>query len=408
MIQAGRMALGRVLLIVCLPCSFLAAQQPDAALMQQYSREAQTALAESRYADAEKAYEKLAKLAPGIAEIHANLGLVYFQDGKYDRAVPALHEALKLNPKLSNAKYFLAMSLSELGRYEEAVPELKRGFKQAGDPALKRLLGLHLERAYTGLQRDDDAVEVALELTRLYPKDPEVLYQTGRLYGNYAYLAMQQLAKVAPNSIWRLQASAEVWESQGHYDLAITEYREILARDPRRPGIHYRLGRALLSRSQQAKTPTEAMKGQQDALAEFQQELQLDPTSSNAAYEAGEIYRKMGQLEKARELFETAVKYYPDFEEAQTGLGRVLVALGKPDLALTHLRKAVSLNPEDDVTYYQLALAFKALGKTDERRAALDKFQRLQAQRAEQQKLFMEASSPQGATKQELDMQPPQ
>jgi tetratricopeptide (TPR) repeat protein len=406
MVHTGRMVLCRVLLALSFSCSLLLAQQPDAALMQRYSREAQTALGEKRYADAEKAYEQLVKLAPGIAEIHANLGLVYFQDGKYDRAIPTLREALKLKPKLANAAYFLAMSLSELGRYEEAVPELKRGFKQAGDPALKRLLGLHLERAYTGLQRDSDAVEVALELTRLYPKDPEVLYQTGRLYGNYAFLAMQQLAKVAPNSIWRLQASAEVWESQGHYDLAINEYREILARDPHRLGIHYRLGRALLSQSQQAKSPEEQQKAQQDALAEFQQELQLDPTSSNAAYEAGEIYRKMGQLEKARELFETAVNYYPDFEEAQTGLGRVLIALGKPDAALTHLHKAVSLNPEDEVTYYQMALAFRALGKTDERRAALEKFQRLQAQRAEQQKLFMEASSPQGATKQELDTQP--
>ncbi len=407
MVHTGRMVLCRVLLALSFACSLLLAQQPDAALMQRYSREAQTALGEKRYADAEKAYEQLVKLAPGIAEIHANLGLVYFQDGKYDRAIPALREALKLKPKLANAAYFLAMSLSELGRYEEAIPELKQGFKRASDPSLKRLLGLHLERAYTGLQRDNHAVEVALELTRLYPKDPEVLYQTGRLYGNYAYLAMQQLAKVAPNSIWRLQASAELWESQGHYDLAINEYREILARDPHRPGIHYRLGRALLSQSRQAKSPEEAQKVQQGALAEFQKELQLDPTSSNAAYEAGEIYRKMGQLEKARELFETAVKYYPDFEEAQTGLGRVLIALGKPDAALAHLRKAVSLNPEDDVTYYQMALAFRALGKTDERRAALEKFQRLQAQRVEQQKLFMEASSPQGATKQELDTQPP-
>jgi len=30
-------------------------------------------------------------------------------------------------------------------------------------------------RTYTGLQRDKDAVTVALELNKLYPDDPEIL-----------------------------------------------------------------------------------------------------------------------------------------------------------------------------------------------------------------------------------------
>jgi len=203
-------------LALCLWCPCVAAQQADAGLLQHYSQEGQRALAEKRYPDAERAYEKLVNLNPGIAELHANLGLIYFQDGKYKQAVPALLQALKLKPSLPNAQYFLAMSLSELGRYGEALPALEKGFKGADDPGLRRLLGLHLERAYTGLQRDGDAVEVAVELSRLYPKDPEVLYQTGRLSGNFAYLAMQKLATVAPDSIWRLQASAELFETQGH------------------------------------------------------------------------------------------------------------------------------------------------------------------------------------------------
>lgn len=406
MVRAGGMAFRSASWVVFLSCSSLAAQQPDAGLLQRYSQEGQRALAEKRYADAEEAYEKLVKLDPGIAELHANLGLIYFQDGKYEQAVPAFRQALKLKSNLANAEYFLAMSLSEVGHYEEALPGLEKGFKRAEDPGLKRLLGLHLERAYTGLQRDGDAVEVAVELSRLYPKDPEVLYQAGRLSGNFAYLAMQRLALVAPDSVWRLQASAELFETEGHYDLAIAEYREILAREPHRHGIHFRLGRALLSRSQGANSPSEALKGQQDALAEFEQELELDPTNANAAYEAGEILRKTGHLEKARELFETALKYYPDFDEAQVGMGRVLITLGKPDLALTHLRKAISLNPTEEVAYYQLSLAYKGLGNREEQQKALAEFQRLHAQKVQQQKPLLQFSSPQGVTRQELDSQP--
>ena len=35
------------------------------------------------------------------------------------------------------------------------------------DPATKRMCGLQLMRTYTGLQRDQDAVKVALELNQL-------------------------------------------------------------------------------------------------------------------------------------------------------------------------------------------------------------------------------------------------
>jgi len=320
-------------------------------------------MAAKRYADAEQAYQKLIHLDPGVAELYANLGLAYFQQGKFEQAVPAFQKALKLKPSLANTKYFLAMSQSELGHNEQALPELSRGFRQTRNAMLKRMLGLYLERTYTGLHRDREAVDVALELTRLYPNDAEVLYQTGRLCGNFAYLAMQRLQEVAPESMWRHLASGDLFESQGDYALAIRGYRRVLALDPNRPGIHYRLGRALLH----SKQPD----SQAEALKEFEQELGLDPTNANAAHEAGEIYRKSGQISKAEAFFAMALKYYPDFEEAQVGMSRVLIAEKKPDLAITHIREALSLNPGDDVAYFQLAQAYRLLGNVAEQRKAL-------------------------------------
>ena len=388
----------KLLLFLCLSVLYLPAQQSDASLLQRYFQEGERALAEKRYADAETAYEKVRQLDPGTAEVHAKLGLIYFQQRKFAQAVPALRQALKLRPNLPNAGVLLAMSLSELGHFGEALPGLEKGFRQSADSALRRLAGLQLQRAYTGLQRDSKAVEVALELIRLYPEDPEVLYHTGRLYANFAYLAIMKLSQVAPGSVWTHQAAGEAHESQGHHDLAIAEYREVLALDPGRPGIHFRLGRALLSRSPQSNSQAEASK-------EFEQELQLDPTNANAAYELGEIHRKSGQLDKAREFFEMALKHYPDFEEAQVGLGRVLLGLGKPDLALPHLRKAISLNPENEVSYYQLSQVHKALGNLAEQQEALMKFQHLRSQKSRREESV--TLLPREVTKQELDSKTP-
>ncbi len=151
------------------------AQQPDPAVLQRHAREGERALADKRYADAEKSFEALRQLSPTTAEVHAQLGVIYFQQGKFAQAVPTLRQAIKLKPGLPNVDTLLAMSLSELGQYEEALPPLEKGFGATKDPVLKRLAGLHLQRAYTGLGRDADAVGVALQLTRLYPvrrRDP--------------------------------------------------------------------------------------------------------------------------------------------------------------------------------------------------------------------------------------------
>lgn len=349
----------------------------DPELIRSYSVQGERALAEKRYDDAAKAYEKLRAIEPGMAEVHARLGLIYFQQRRFTQAVPSLQEALKLKPALPNIGILLAMSLSELGRYTEALPGLERGFRQTGDAALRRMAGLQLQRAYTGLQQDDKAVATAFDVTRAFPNDPEVLYHASRLFGNYAFLTMRRLAEVAPNSVWKTQAAAEVHESQGEYDLAVAAYRQVLAADPQHPGLHFRIGRSLLARSRQPDAKPDLVT---QAAEEFRRELQTDPTNANAAYELAEIHRRAERMPDAEQLFETALKYYPDFEEAHVGLSRVLLASGKAAAAADHLNKAVSLNPRSAVAFYQLAQAYRVLGRTADQQKALAEFRRLRAE----------------------------
>ena len=49
-------------------------------------------------------------------EVHARLGLIYFQQGKFAEAIAPLREALRLKPALPKVDALLAMSLSEIGR----------------------------------------------------------------------------------------------------------------------------------------------------------------------------------------------------------------------------------------------------------------------------------------------------
>ena len=386
-------------LCFCLMAVGAFGQASGSSATEKYAEEGQRALTAGRLQDAERAYEQLRVLEPGVAEVHANLGLIYFQEGRFDEAVPAMRQALKLNSKLTRIDSFLAVSLSELGRYNDALPGLERGFHRATNPDIKRTCGLHLLRTYSGLRRDRKAVEVALELNELYPDDPEVLYHTGKIYGNYAFLTMQKLAQVAPASIWRHQTLAEASESQGSYDTAISEYRQVLAADAHRPGIHYRIGRTLLARSRQTGSSDDA----NEALKEFERELEIDPTNANAAYEIADAYRNAGQLEEAQKFFELALKYYPDFEEAHLGLGAVLTSLQKPELALPHIQKAVALNKQNEVSWYRLSQVQGMLGNAGERQKAFAEFQRLRAQKSSQEEAGKQISSTEEVTKQTID-----
>ena len=363
-------ALGSLSILMVIAAGMALAQAAEDDSAQKYADAGQRALAMGQFTEAQSDFEQLAKLHPEVAEVHATLGLIDFKLRLYEAAVSEIHAAQKLKPGLPRLDSLLGLSLAELGRFNEALPGLEKGFRQSADPEIKRMCGLQLMRSYTGLQRDDDAVKVALELNRLYANDPEVLYNTGKIYGNYAFLTIRKLAQEAPHSVWRHLAAAEAFESQGSYNEAIGEYRAVLAMDPGRLGIHYRIGRTLLAQSHQ----TGAQANTDEARKEFEQELQLDPRNGNAAYEIGEIYRKAGELDQAKQYFERALQYYPDFEEAQLGLAAVLMAQQKPEEALPYLKAAIALNADDEVSWYRLAEVERALGDKSAAQSALVSF----------------------------------
>jgi predicted Zn-dependent protease len=158
----------------------------------------------------------------------------------------------------------------------------------------------------------------------------------------------------------------------------------------------------LLARAAAGEGDVAALRAQ--ALAEFERELTVDPTNANAAYEAGELERRADRLSQARTFFETALRHYPEFDEALVGLGRVLVASGAPKDAVAPLQKATTINPQNEVAFYQLATAYRALGQADAQAQALAAFQRLRQARATAREIVPRSAPP--VTPQTVDTKP--
>lgn len=344
-------------------------QQPE---LDRYSEQAQRAMAGKDWEAAAKALEKMTKLAPGVGEVYGNLGVAYYSLSRVSEAAQAFERALKLDPNMKRAQVMLGLCFAEMGRNQEAVAILAPAFRRPSDRQMGRLIGLDLQRAYVGLQQHDQAMSVADQLLERFPDDPEILFHASRLHADRAYDLMVQLMRGAPDSIWVHYATAEVHESLQHYDLAIAEYRAILDKEPRLPGIHFRLGRVMLARSKDPAAMDEAAR-------EFELELAISPQNADAEYELGELYRQRGQFGPALEHFSRAVLAVPKFAEARLGLARTLISAGKPREALTHLQEAAALNPQDEVPHFLLASAYKALDDSANQQKEMAQFQKLQA-----------------------------
>jgi predicted Zn-dependent protease len=340
---------------------------------ERYAEAGQRAIAAGQFGEARKDFEQLAKLEPAVAEVHATLAAIYFKQHEFELAVREVRTAQKLKPGLPKLDSLLGVSLAELGRFSEALPGLVNGFRQTVDPDVRRMCGLQLLRAYTGLDRDSDAVETALMLNKLYPDDSEVLYHTGRIYGNFAYITMLKLHDKAPNSVWMLQAQGEANESQKDYDAAIIAFNHVLTIDPNRPGIHYKLGRIYLTRFRDSQKPED----RDAAIREFSAELAHDPESGNAGYELANLHAADGNRDDAITQFQAVLQRYPDFEEALVGLGGVYLEIQKPAEAIPLLERATRSRPGDEVAWYRLAQADRATGNKQEQAKALEAFTRL-------------------------------
>ena len=66
---------------------------------------------------------------------------------------------------------------------------------------------------------------------------------------------------------------------------------------------------------------------------------------------------------------------------------------------MAHLRKAILLNPRDDVAHFQLSRAYRELGNTAEQQKAIAEFRRLRSEQSRQEAVLLRRE----VTKQELD-----
>jgi|SRR5437868_1647844 len=249
-----------------------------------------------------------------------------------------------------------AVDLAKAGRCREALPLLRRSLRIT-DKAFRREVGFAGVRCAMLADQPDGATDFLRFLNHEFPHDPDVLYLSVHTYSDLSTRASAELASSAPKSTPALELNAEALEVQGKWDEAEKQYQLVLRQNPNMPGIHYRLGRILVSK------PDFGPAAADQAKQEFEKELRVDPSNAGAEYVLGQLARQKEQWDEAVQHFSRAAKLDAGFGDAFLGWGGSLVSAKKFSEAIPPLETAVKLQPGNPAVHYTLAIAYARSGR---------------------------------------------
>jgi serine/threonine protein kinase len=143
------------------------------------------------------------------------------------------------------------------------------------------------------------------------------------------------------------QKTIKQWLDEGnalyeakHYKEALAAFEQAIQLDPRYASAYMGKGITLMK-----------LTSYKEALAAFDRTIQLDPHSALAYRGKGAALYFMNSYEEALAVFELAIRIDPTFALAYGGKGAALNALERYEEALTAYDQAIHLDPKDAYTY---------------------------------------------------------
>ena len=213
------------------------------------------------YPAAVRAYERGLAVAPDNVELLNSLGFALFQQGKSQDAIVALEKAVAVDPKHAKSHNNLALAAIDLGELELAEAHYRESLAIEPQAAIYNDLGFVLERQ--GLA--DEAATSYRKALELDPKSASAHYNLGS----------------------SLARSGRFAEAERHFRSALKQKPD--ARTYTALGVVLRqLGRT------------------DEAVVQLRKAIETDGTYAPARQELAETLGKLGRVEEARKVMETA------------------------------------------------------------------------------------------------------
>ncbi|MEY4631641.1 MAG: hypothetical protein RIQ81_1761 [Pseudomonadota bacterium] len=228
-------------------------------------------------------YRKALAVEPGNAAALRNLGIMQVKTGDYPNAIRSLEKAAERYPSDFDANYYLGEACRAEGRYGDAIYRYQQSLRaRPADPrALKALAWSFYKIRYYA-----EALTNGRKLQEIDPKDPQAAVIVAR--------TMIKLRRF-DEALQTVQLAA-----RGSDRTALPFLRSVEGDVFLETGNHARAGDAYAAALREA------------------------PLTASALYGMARVSRHKGQMDKASDFLEKAIRVRPEMAEAHFMLGEVL------------------------------------------------------------------------------------
>jgi tetratricopeptide (TPR) repeat protein len=291
---------------------------------------------------------------PNDAEPHVILARFYFAKEMPGEARLHLSAALASRDSSPEAHYCLGRYFLDLGDYYQSRDYFERCLQ--ADPNFYVALR-DLQCCYYELGDFAQGIEACERLLESDPTDAGSYYNLGLLYQRLGrtHLARKFFEEAIRQDPAFYKASfmiAEYHYGRGEYDLALARYEESNRIVPDSPETLGRLGDCLYQLGRVS-----------DAYRHYVRARNEDPLFENARHHLieGQTLAGDGDLEGARQRFLRATEVHENLAEAWNELGGVLLRMGKPEEALTVVRRGAEIEADHPALLANLLVCCRRL-----------------------------------------------
>jgi len=335
---------------------------------EELERRANGAWDADRVADALRLYRAGIELDPRWLEGRWRLALLFWLAECDLEARDAVRRLVELAPDNGRGWALLGVSEYRLQEYDQALLHLSRaaalGLSEGGvgreaQHALALLLGRSGDYARASRALND--------LIRKGSDDLEILMACGLVALRMPRLPSE--IEKADEDLVRTAGRAARAAYSGAVEGARKWFDELVARYPRRRGVHFAYG-LVLSRE-----------ASPEAIGMLRKEVELFPDNAEAQAKLAFEILDRGDPHQALAPARAAVELTPDSYWSQLALGRALLATGATEEAVVPLEEAARMSPDREETYLALALAYGRAGRPNDVERARQKLKELYLER---------------------------
>ena len=278
------------------------------------------------FSPAEAHYQQAIRLKPHFAEVYFNLGYLYQQEGFYHKALDQYELALQRKPDFLQAWSNTGLVYSLQQKPGKAIQALNRALEVVPEDGYVRM---QLAKSYMDLGDYAHARQAYQRILELGERRFEPYYGLG-------YISEQEGRLEEASTYYRQAIQADSTYAESYYRLGVVLevlgdpetpalYLKTIEIDPDHAAAYYSLARLYLrqGRREEGRQLVQVFQG----LKEYEKEqkarqkaLERSPGDAEAVHALGLVHFKYRRNQRARELFEKALKMDPDFAPAREKL----------------------------------------------------------------------------------------